>query len=94
MNRGYLLYRHADLIVVVDGRIIDSMHICIVMYSKYHAVSICCADVLDEERGDVLYNINLLDNEKAAKNVELKKLKPSYNPYTDDEVDEFGVVRY
>ncbi|XP_062523165.1 U4/U6.U5 tri-snRNP-associated protein 1-like isoform X2 [Corticium candelabrum] len=51
------------------------------------------ADVLDEERGDVLYNINLLDNEKAAKNVELKKLKPSYNPYTDDEVDEFGVLK-
>ncbi|XP_062501213.1 U4/U6.U5 tri-snRNP-associated protein 1-like isoform X2 [Corticium candelabrum] len=51
------------------------------------------SDVLDEERGDVLYNINLLDNQKAAKNVELKKLKPSYNPYADDKVDEFGVLK-
>ena len=48
--------------------------------------------MLDEEDQDVLYNVNLLDSEKAEKNVELKKGKPDYNPYGDNEVDEFGVV--
>ena len=49
--------------------------------------------VLDEKE-DVLLNVNLLDNEKAAKNVELKKNKPGYNPYEEEEIDEFGNVSY
>ena len=47
--------------------------------------------VLDEEE-DVLINVNIIDNEKAAKNVELKRGKPGYNPYEEEEVDEYGNV--
>jgi U4/U6.U5 tri-snRNP-associated protein 1 len=47
--------------------------------------------VLDESE-DVLMNINMVESEKAAKNVELKKGKPTYNPYDDEEVDELGNV--
>lgn len=47
-------------------------------------------NVLDENEGDVLVNVNVVDDEKAAKNIENKKKLPTYKPY--DEVDEFGVV--
>uniref|UniRef100_A0AAY4A0A0 U4/U6.U5 tri-snRNP-associated protein 1 n=1 Tax=Denticeps clupeoides TaxID=299321 RepID=A0AAY4A0A0_9TELE len=40
--------------------------------------------VLDEEE-DVLVNVNILDKEKADKNVELKKKKPDYKPYEEEE---------
>lgn len=40
--------------------------------------------VLDEEE-DVLVNVGLVDKEKAEKNVELRKKKPDYNPYDDEE---------
>ena len=46
--------------------------------------------VLDEE-DDALVNVNIIDQEKAAKNVENKKKKPAYKPY--EEFDEFGNVR-
>ncbi len=50
-----------------------------------------CAGVLEEEE-DVLVNVNILDNERAAKNVDNKK-KVRHNPYQEqDEVDEFGEV--
>ena len=45
-----------------------------------------------EEDDDVLMNVNIVDDEKATKNVELKKGKPGYNPYDEEEVDEFGNV--
>ena len=51
----------------------------------------CNADVLDED-GDVLLNVNMVEAEKAAKSVELKKGKPMYNPYEEEEVDELGNV--
>lgn len=58
-------------------------------------VNICVVSfqsgVLDEDR-DVLLNVNIVDDEKAAKNVELKKGKPGYNPYEEEEVDEYGNV--
>ncbi|KAK6305471.1 U4/U6.U5 tri-snRNP-associated protein 1 [Coregonus clupeaformis] len=41
--------------------------------------------VLDEEGGDVLVNVGLVDKEKAEKNVELKKKKPDYKAYEEDE---------
>ena len=47
--------------------------------------------VLDEDE-DVLLNVNIIDDEKAAKNVELRKGKPGYNPYEEEEVDEYGNV--
>lgn len=40
--------------------------------------------VLDEEE-DVLVNVGLVDKEKADKNVELKKKRPDYKPYDEEE---------
>lgn len=40
--------------------------------------------VLEEEE-DVLVNVGLVDREKAEKNVELKKKKPDYKPYDEEE---------
>ncbi|XP_061882055.1 U4/U6.U5 tri-snRNP-associated protein 1 [Entelurus aequoreus] len=41
--------------------------------------------VLEEEKEDVLENVGLVDREKAEKNVELKKKKPDYKPYEEEE---------
>lgn len=49
-------------------------------------------DVLDEETGDTLENVNMVDDERYRKNIDNKKLNPNqygYNVY-DEEVDEFG----
>ncbi|EHB13772.1 U4/U6.U5 tri-snRNP-associated protein 1 [Heterocephalus glaber] len=40
--------------------------------------------VLQEEE-DVLVNVNMVDKERAEKNVELRKKKPDYLPYAEDE---------
>lgn len=40
--------------------------------------------VLEEEE-DVLVNVEMVDKEKADKNVELKKKKPDYKPYEEEE---------
>lgn len=40
--------------------------------------------VLEEEE-DVLVNVEIVDKEKAEKNVELKKKKPDYKPYEEEE---------
>uniref|UniRef100_A0AAY3ZZI3 U4/U6.U5 tri-snRNP-associated protein 1 n=1 Tax=Denticeps clupeoides TaxID=299321 RepID=A0AAY3ZZI3_9TELE len=49
--------------------------------------------VLDEEE-DVLVNVNILDKEKADKNVELKKKKPDYKPYEEEEtVDDMVMLK-
>ncbi len=37
-------------------------------------------------------NLNMLEAEKASKNTELRKGKSEYNPYENEEVDEFGNV--
>ncbi len=50
------------------------------------------APVLDEENGDVLVNVNMLDEEHSARNVQLKKGLPGYVPY-GEELDEYGNVR-
>ncbi|CAH1262958.1 SART1 [Branchiostoma lanceolatum] len=42
---------------------------------------------------DVLMNYNLLEKEKALKNIEAKKKKPDYKPYDEGEEDEFGVFK-
>ena len=34
----------------------------------------------------------MVDDERAAKNVDLRKKKPDYNPYQEETVDEFGNV--
>ncbi|KAM8879240.1 U4/U6.U5 tri-snRNP-associated protein 1 [Spinachia spinachia] len=49
--------------------------------------------VLEEEE-DVLVNVGLVDKEKADKNVELKKKKPDYKPYDEEEnVDDMVTVK-
>uniref|UniRef100_A0A1Q3F3Z5 Putative u4/u6.u5 snrnp associated protein n=1 Tax=Culex tarsalis TaxID=7177 RepID=A0A1Q3F3Z5_CULTA len=53
------------------------------------------ADVLDEEAGDTLVNVNMMDDERYKRNVENRKQNPNhygYNVY-DEEVDEFGMVK-
>ena len=48
--------------------------------------------VLDDDADDTLVNVNLIDDERAAKNVENKKKKPGYQAYDDSEFDEYGTV--
>lgn len=41
----------------------------------------------------MLVNVNMVDQEKAEKNVELKKKKPEYKPYEEEEsVDDMVTV--
>lgn len=49
-------------------------------------------DVLDEEAGDALVNVNMVDDERYRKNIANKKVDPNhygYNVY-QDEYDQFG----
>eukprot|EP00057_Strongylocentrotus_purpuratus_P018734 XP_011673208.1 PREDICTED: U4/U6.U5 tri-snRNP-associated protein 1-like [Strongylocentrotus purpuratus] len=46
-------------------------------------------DGLQEEE-DVLVNVNMIDNERAKKNVELRKKRPDYKAYQEDDFDEEG----
>lgn len=48
--------------------------------------------MLDEEEGDILINVNIVDDEKVEKNVEFKKKKLDYNFYDVGDVDEYGMV--
>ncbi|XP_077312642.1 U4/U6.U5 tri-snRNP-associated protein 1 [Lithobates pipiens] len=51
--------------------------------------------VLDKDDSDVLVNVNIVDREKANKNVELKKKRPDYKPYEEQEsVDDMVVLRH
>ncbi|GFY78125.1 hypothetical protein TNIN_62102 [Trichonephila inaurata madagascariensis] len=63
-------------------------------FSEGHQVILTLKDkgVLDEEE-DVLENVNIIDNERYAKNVENKKKKPDYKPYEEPEYDEFGILK-
>ncbi|KAM8938986.1 U4/U6.U5 tri-snRNP-associated protein 1 isoform 2-T2 [Pelodytes ibericus] len=50
--------------------------------------------ILDEDASDVLVNVNLVDKERAEKTVELKKKKPDYKPYDEDEnVEDMAILR-
>nr|XP_019547252.2 U4/U6.U5 tri-snRNP-associated protein 1 isoform X1 [Aedes albopictus] len=54
------------------------------------------ADVLDEEAGDTLVNVNMVDDERYKKNVENRKQNPNsygYDVYSQDDVDEFGMPK-
>lgn len=48
-------------------------------------------DLDEDDDADVLVNVNIMDDEKAAKNNENKKKKTDYNPY--DDFDEYGNFR-
>ena len=50
------------------------------------------SEILNEEEADTLINVNIVDDERAAENVENKKGKPDYRPYEDTEVDDYGMV--
>ncbi|KAM4722018.1 U4/U6.U5 tri-snRNP-associated protein 1 [Rhinophrynus dorsalis] len=51
--------------------------------------------ILDEDDSDVLVNVNMLDREKAEKNVEMKKKKPDYKPYEEEEnVEDMAIFRH
>ncbi|XP_077182061.1 U4/U6.U5 tri-snRNP-associated protein 1 isoform X3 [Paroedura picta] len=51
--------------------------------------------VLEEEGGDVLVNVNIVDKEKAEKNVALRKKKPEYKPYEEEEsADDVGMYKH
>lgn len=55
-------------------------------FTEGHTVILTLEDkgVLEMEE-DVLVNVGLVDKEKAEKNVELKKKKPDYKPYEEEE---------
>lgn len=40
----------------------------------------------------MLVNVNMVDKERADKNVELRKKKPDYLPYADESVDDLAQV--
>ncbi|XP_063294659.1 U4/U6.U5 tri-snRNP-associated protein 1 [Pelobates fuscus] len=51
--------------------------------------------ILDEDESDVLVNVNMVDKERADKNVELKKKKPDYKPYAEEEnVEDMAILRH
>jgi len=47
--------------------------------------------ILDEDAEDVLVNVNIVDDERSAKNNIVKKKKPGYTAYEDEELDQYGV---
>lgn len=46
-----------------------------------------------EATEDVLVNVNIVDDERYKKNNEIKKQKPGYVPFEEEEVDEFGLPK-
>ncbi|XP_055949942.1 U4/U6.U5 tri-snRNP-associated protein 1-like isoform X2 [Argiope bruennichi] len=63
-------------------------------FKEGHQVILTLKDkgVLEEE-DDVLENVNIVDSERYAKNIENKKKKPDYMPYEEPEYDEFGILK-
>ncbi|XP_029467545.1 U4/U6.U5 tri-snRNP-associated protein 1 [Rhinatrema bivittatum] len=50
--------------------------------------------ILDEDDSDILMNVNMVDNEKAKRNIERKKKKPDYKPYEEEEsVDDMAIFK-
>lgn len=49
--------------------------------------------ILDDDADDTLVNVNMIDDEHAAKNKENRKRKPDYQPYDEPEFDEFGMLK-
>jgi len=49
-------------------------------------------NILEEEE-DVLINVNLVDEERYKKNNEIKKQKPGYKAYEEEEMDESGLPK-
>lgn len=52
-----------------------------------------CAYVSDlvgvlDETDDVLVNVNLIETEKAVRNIDLRRKKPTYDPYEEMDSNE------
>lgn len=47
---------------------------------------------MDEDGEETLVNPTLVEQEKWSHNVDLRKKKAGYNPYADEETDEWGDV--
>lgn len=64
-------------------------------FREGHTVILTLKDkgVLDEEEEETLVNVNMMDDERAEKNIELRKKKPDYNPYDEADVDEYGLFK-
>lgn len=48
--------------------------------------------VLDEGE-ESLVNVNIIDDERYSKNIELKKKKPDYKAYDDEDPDQYGMFK-
>lgn len=48
--------------------------------------------ILDDDDDDVLVNVNIIDEEKAEKNIDLRKKKPGYDAYDETE-DGMGIKK-
>ncbi|CAM1503870.1 Fc.00g014610.m01.CDS01 [Cosmosporella sp. VM-42] len=46
----------------------------------------------DEEEGDELENLNMREAEKLSERLDLKKKRPGYNPFDDDEEGDGGIL--
>ena len=42
---------------------------------------------------DVLINVNIVDDERYKKNNEVKKQKPGYQPFEEEQLDESGLPK-
>ena|SRR6218665_1003265 len=62
------------------------------VYVDQHVMGLFEGILDEDEEGDTLINVNMIDDEHAAKNVENKKRKPDYRPYDEPEYDEYGMV--
>nr|XP_046917519.1 U4/U6.U5 tri-snRNP-associated protein 1-like [Dermatophagoides farinae] len=74
-------YTSSDLKGLAIGHKADS-----IQEGKQIVLTLRDKDVLDEQE-DVLENVNIVDDERAAKNVDNRKKRPEYRPYDDDEFD-------
>ncbi|XP_069063948.1 U4/U6.U5 tri-snRNP-associated protein 1 [Pleurodeles waltl] len=66
-------------------------------FQEGHTVVLTLKDkgVLEEDDSDVLVNVNIVDREKAKKNTELKKKRPDYKPYEEEEsVDDMAMLKH
>ncbi len=88
VDQMYCCFRWTSICKITDTTYTQSHG-----HAQSFSVWVIFTGVLEEEE-DVLVNVGLVDKEKAEKNVELKKKKPDYKPYDEEEsVDDMVIVR-
>ncbi|KAI1388319.1 SART-1 protein [Hypoxylon trugodes] len=80
-------YTSKDLAGVKVGHEIDSFE-----DGEEQILTLKDTDILGDEEGDELENINLREHEKLSKKLELKKKKPVYDPHAADETGERSLL--